>query len=192
MSGRGISTGFAAGLQQGFVQWFPLVHMALASGDVYCCGAPVAVDYAGHTYLPLYGMGSIDPIEETDDTQAGITFTLSGVPESMIALVLAEPMQGRAVTVRLAQVVDGQLYVDDAVWQGLLDVPSLEDGENPVVRVTAEHQLIAWDEPAGLMFSDADQQMLHPGDQFFQYTASLVEATILWPTKEALRREAGG
>jgi hypothetical protein len=192
MTGRSITPGFAAGLERGFVPWFPLVHMALSSGPVYACGAPFPVDYGGHTYLPLYGMGSIDAIEETDDTQTGITFSLSGVPEGMIALVLAEPMQGRAVTVRLAQVVDGTLHVDDNVWQGLLDVPTLEDGESPVVRVTAEHQLIAWDEPAGLMFSHADQQDLHPGDMFFEHTAALVEATILWPTKEALRREAGG
>ena len=188
MSGRDISNGLANALQQPYVAWFPLVHMALDSGDLYVCGAPFDVVYGGNTYTSLHGLGAIEAIAETDSSQQGLAFTLSGVPESALALALTEDLQGRDVTVRLAVVDEtGTLQVDDAVWQGLLDVMSCEDGESPVIRVTAEHRLVAWEEPAGVMFSDADQQQLHPGDKFFEYTASLVEATILWPTKEALR-----
>ena len=107
------------------------------------------------------------------------------MPQSALALALTEHVQGRPVTVLLA-VVDGEdLLVDANVWSGQLDVMSIEDGEAPIVRISAEHQLIAWEEPAGLLYSDADQQALHPGDKFFEYTASLVEATVVWPSKEA-------
>jgi hypothetical protein len=41
------------------------------------------------------------------------------------------------------------------------------------------------------MFNHQDQQQLHPGDMFFQYQASLVDATIVWPSKAALQAEAG-
>lgn len=191
MSGRGLPTGMHAALAADYVQWFPLVHMALDTGDVRLCGAPFDVTVGGHTYSTLLGLGSIEPIIETDDEQQGLSFTVSGVPDAAVAMVLAEKFQGRAVTVRMA-VVDrstdpGTVLVEDATWQGLLDVPILEDGATPTVRITAEHQLVAWDEPVGAMYSDADQQERHPGDRFFEYTASLVEATIIWPSAEAQR-----
>lgn len=192
MSGRGVGAPFVAAAENPFTQWFPLVHMALDSGDLYVCGAPFDVPYGGHTYLTLHGLGQIEAVDETDTQQSGLAFTLTAVPESAIALALSEHVQGRAVTVRLAAVDAGTLVVDDNVWSGQLDVMTVQDGENPSVRVTAEHQLIAWEEPAGLMFSDADQQALHPGDKFFEHAASLVEATIVWPTKAAQVAEAGG
>ena len=187
MSGRSLPTALASALQAGHVRWFPLVQMDLDGGPVRFCGAPCDVVYGGHTYATLHGLGTIEPIVETDTSQTGLAFTLSGAPSSALGIVLGEDIQGRAVTVRLAVVDDsGALHVDDAAWQGLLDVMTFEDGRQPVVRVTAEHHLIAWDEPSGLTFSDADQRVLHPGDKFFEYTASLVDATIYWPTKEAL------
>lgn len=192
MSGRSITTAMQAALDAGYVQWFPLVFMDLDSGPLYVCGAPFDVEWDGNTYSTLHGMGSIEPITETDTRQSGLAFVLSGVPESAIATVLTEHVQGRPVVVRLAVVADGALHVDPNVWSGQLDVLEFSDGESPQVRVTAEHHLIAWEEPAGLMFSDADQQRLHPGDLFFANTASLVEATIVWPTAATLRAEAGG
>jgi hypothetical protein len=97
-------------------------------------------------------------------------------------MVLAENVQGRPVTVRLAVISGGTLYVEQGTWQGLLDVMSLEDGQVPQVRVSAEHQLVAWDEPAGLMYSDADQQALHPGDKFFDYCAQ-INKNLKWGAK---------
>jgi hypothetical protein len=187
MSGRSLPTALGTAFQQGYVQWFPLVEMQLDSGPVRFCGAPFDVVHAGNTYSTLFGLGSIEPIVETDTTQNGLSFVLSGAPDAAIAIALGEQVQGRAVTVRLAVVVEGALVVDESTWQGLLDVMAFEDGQPPQVRVSAEHQLIAWDEPSGLMFTHADQQALHPGDLFFEYQASLVDATIVWPTAEALR-----
>ena len=186
MTGRSIPSAMATALQQPFVSWFPLVHLALDSGDLYISGAPFDVEYDGHTWITLHGLGSIEAISETDTSQQGLAFTLSGVPSAAIALALTEHVQQRPVTVRLAAVdANGALQVDDSVWQGLLDVMSFEEGDAPRLRVTAEHRLTAWDEPSGLMYSHEDQQQLHPGDRFFEHTASLVEATILWPSRAA-------
>lgn len=192
MSGRDIGSATDAALQAPHVEYFPLVHMALDSGDVYITGAPFNVDYGGHTYSTLLGLGTIEPIPETDSEQAGLAFVVSAVPDAAIALALTENVADRVCTLRLAVVDAGVLRVDDAVWQGLLDVMVVTEGPNPTVRITAEHMLVSWDEPAGLMYSDADQQQLHPGDKFFEYTAQMSEATLAWPSAAALRAEAGG
>jgi hypothetical protein len=95
--GRGISTGLGNALQQPFVSWFPLVHMELDSGDLYISGAPFDVDWDGHTWITLHGLGSIEEITETSTTQQGLAFTLSAVPEAAIALALTEDVQQRPV-----------------------------------------------------------------------------------------------
>lgn len=192
MTGRSIDTATATALAADHVEYFPLVHMALSSGDLYLCGAPFDVTHDGNVYRTLYGLGSIEPIGETDGEQLGLAFVVSAVPQSSVALALTEDVQGRTVTLRLAIVDGGALRVDPVVWQGLLDTMAITGGHNPTIRVTAEHMLVSWDEPSGLMFSHADQQLLHPGDLFFENTAQMAEATIAWPTAAALKAEAGG
>ena len=69
-----------------------------------------------------------------------------------------------------------------AVWTGSLDVMSISDGaDSAVIQVTAEHALIAWQQPRGALFSDAEQQMRHPGDKFFEFAAQMAEPTLVWP-----------
>lgn len=200
MSGRGITTQLATALDQEHVESFLLVRMQLDGGDLCVTTTPfdVELDIDGtlRTWYTLHGLGSIEEIVETDTEQHGISFALSCVSETMLSLALSEDVQGRTVTLALV-VVDRSsgtavLRVDPVTWQGSLDVMNVDDGSTPVVRVTAEHQMIAWDEPAGLLFNHADQQMLHPGDMFFEHQAALVDATITWPTAAALRAEAGG
>lgn len=187
MSGRSLSAAVASALDAAHVTWFPLVELSLSSGTQYLCGAGHDVAWNGNTYLSLLGLGSIEPVVETDSEQPGLVFTISGVPQSTIALALTEDVQGRAVTLRMATLDSaGALQVDANAWQGLLDVLTSEDAApTATVRVSAEHILIAWEEAAGLRMSDQDQQRLHPGDLFFEYQSSLVEATIVWPTKAA-------
>ncbi len=196
MSGRSLSTALAAALQAAHVESFLLVRMELDGGDFNITTTPfdieLDVDGTLRTWRTLYGLGSIDEIVETDTEQAGIAFTLTCATDSMLAAALTEDVQGRQVTISFVVVDGSTLRIDPIVWQGSLDVMTVDDGRTPTVRVTAEHMLIAWDEPAGLMFNHADQQMLHPGDMFFEYQAALVDATVTWPTAAALRAEAGG
>lgn len=184
---RAITVQTAAALDAPHVTRFALVELGLDGGTEYLVGLPHDIDWNGHTWQAALGLGTIDVVVETDTEQPGLSFTLSAVPASAIALGLTEDVQGRPVIVRLAAIDSGGvLRVDENVWQGQLDVMSIDDGaSSAVVRVTAEHQLIAWEEPAGLRFNDQDQQRLNPGDPYFQYQASLVNATLVWPSRAA-------
>lgn len=183
-----LPAGLLTALQASHVTSFVLVDLLLDAGTQYLTSAPHDVDYGGHTYTSAQGIGSIEPATETEAGAQGLTFTLSGVPQSAIAAALTEPVQGRSVVVRLAVVSGTTLYVDDAVWSGALDVMQVTDSAAPQVRVTAEHALIAWQQPSGLLFSDADQQLVSAGDKFFEFAAQMVDATIVWPAKEFFRR----
>lgn len=184
-SARGLDTDFAAAMQASHVDGFLLCEMALDSGTIYVVGLAFEVTWNGNTYLPVLGLGTVQEILETDSEVDGLTFTLAGVQESSIAIVLSEQVQGRSVVMRqVALKPDGTVMVDPLLWQGELDTMTLDDsGPTAVVTVTAEHKLAAWAEPNLLRYSDEDQQKLHPGDRFFQFAAAMAEATIVWPNK---------
>lgn len=185
MTGRSLDSNFAAAMQAGHVEAFVMVEMDLTSGFLRVCGLPFSFTYGGNVYLGVGGLGSVQQILETDAEVRGLAFTLSGVPESVISLVHTEDVQGRPVKMMLA-VLDGTtVYVDQAVWQGELDVMTIdESGAQSVINVTAEHTLTAWEEPNVLLYSNEDQQRLYPGDKFFEYAAQMAQATIVWPGKE--------
>lgn len=189
---RTLTTETAANLDAAHLTAFPLIELQLSSGTQYLAGVPFDVAWNGQTWLAALGLGTIEPIVETDSERAGLAFTLTAVPGSAIAMALTEDVQGRIVIVRLATLdAAGVLRVDTNCWQGLLDVMSIDDGAPLAqIRVTAEDMLIAWEEPAGLRMNHADQQRLAPTDLFFEYQSSLVGATITWPSRAA--QEAGG
>jgi hypothetical protein len=171
-----------AALQAANVSMFVLLELDFVGGRVYLCDLAFDVPWDGHTYQAAQGIGTIEPITETDAEARGITFTLSAVGSAAIGAALSEEIQGREALIRLA-IVDGTtLRVDPNVWQGSMDLMTVEnDGDQPVIRVSAEHQMIAWQQPSGALYSDAEQQDRHPGDLFFQYAAQVADATIVWP-----------
>jgi hypothetical protein len=88
------------------------------------------------------------------------------------------------VTLRLGFIDGGVLRVDSNVWTGSFDQMLVDDSaDNPVIRVTCESELIAWQQASGTLFSDQEQQELHPGDLFFQSAAAMAEKTLAWPNK---------
>lgn len=185
---RGLDADLVLAMQADHVNSFLLIELGFDSGTQYLTSLPHDVDYDGHTWTSAQAVGSIEPITETDAGAQGLAFTLSGVQVSSIAGALTEDVQGRPVNVALV-VLDGTtLRVDPSVWSGNFDVMTIEDSASPVIRVTAEHAMIGWAQPSGLLFSDADQQRLHPGDLFFQYAASMAEATIVWPNKSFFKQ----
>lgn len=189
MAGRSLDPSLAAAMQAAHVEGFVLVEMALDSGTLYMVGLPVAFVYGGNTYQPVMGVGTIREILETDTEVADLNFTLSGVPESSIAIALSEPVQGRAVIVRQAVLDGSTVYMDTNVWQGYLDVMTLDDtGPTAVINVSAVHTMAAYAESKEVLFSNEDQQAISPGDKFFEYAAQMASATIVWPGKDFFKQ----
>lgn len=190
MSRQNIDADTLTALAAANVRMFALLELGFDSGTLYLCDLPFNVPWNGHTYLAAQGIGKIEASTETDSEARGLVFTLSAVNQAIIASALTEDVQGRPALIRIA-IVDGEtLRVDPNVWSGYLDVMTVE-GENvqePVVRLTAEHQMIAWQQPSGALFSDAEQQVRYPGDKFFEFAAKIADQTIVWPSAEFFKK----
>lgn len=189
---RGLVSGVTTAVAGTHVEWFPLLELLLDSGTVYLVGQPNDVSYGGHTYQAALGLGTIDPIEETDAEIKGLAFTMTAVPSSSVSLSLGTEVQGRGVILRLAFIdSSGVLQVDDNVWTGYLDQAPLEDDpetNRTIVRVTAEHRLVRWDTPRPIRFSHEDQLVISGTDGFFKNTAAIADATLNWPYKEFFKQ----
>jgi hypothetical protein len=189
MTSRNIDATALSNLTSKHVTNFPLVEMQLATGTLYIAGLPHSIDWNGHTWLADKGLGSIEPIVESTGEVVGCTFTLSGVPSSIISQVLTENVRGRLVIVRVATLNGTTVSVDANVWQGGLDTMTIVDGEDTAtVQVTAEHKLISWQTPHPVNFSHQEQLLVDATDTFYSRMAELATKPIIWPNKEFFKR----
>src|SRR5205085_3850838 len=117
------------------------------------------------TYLGTAGLGKVEAVQDSPAEIKPLKFELSGVPSSSISLALGTVVQGKAVRIKLAIFNPDtyQLLYITQRWAGRLDVMADEDGPNTaVVNVTAEHAGIDLVRPVTSLYSNAEQQRLHP------------------------------
>ena len=180
---RTLSTAALAALQRNPLPIALLIEMDL-SAPIYLNTGGIDLTIGGTVYSGTQGLGRVDAVQESPAEIKPLRFELGGVPSSMIALALAEPVQGKAVRVKTAlfdpdtyQIIETRLR-----WQGLLDVMSIADGmPTATVQVSAEHSAIDLLRTVTSFYSDAEQRRLFAGDPSLQYMASQAEIKIVWP-----------
>ncbi len=178
-----MSSAVSTALAQASVTLTMFVDLDFASGSLYFAFAPYSFQWNGRTYIGLGNIGSIDIIEEGDDMQMyGTALTLSGVNAALLAIALAEPFQGRPMTIRIAPLDQQHRVISDPVviFSGRMDTMDMDLGETASIRLTAESRLTDWDKAPNWRFNHEDQQLRSPGDLFFEYTPQMVEKQLLW------------
>ena len=159
-----------------------LVTMNLSS-TVYLNTSSWNLVWAGNTYLGAAHVGSIGIVDDSPGEVKGLQFQLNGVPSDMLAIALAEPVQGKSVTIE-TEIFNANGAVVDAVveWAGRLDVMTIsEEGGGASISVSAEHIGIDLIRPTNLLFSNQDQQRLYAGDKFSEYVVDQSEQALIWP-----------
>lgn len=146
--------------------------------------------YGGTTFKGASQVGSATPITDSPGEIKGLSFELSGLDSSYIALALdaAGIVQGTLLHIRTA-ILDSNYQILDAPleWAGRLDTMSIvEDGDKCSIAVTAESSAVDLLRGTAQTYSDADQQALHPGDLAFQYVIDQATTPVTWPSKEWL------
>lgn len=187
---RSLTPAAQALLASGTVAVSVLVHMDLAGGHVRMNTSAWTLTWGGHDWQGLGTLMRIDTIDDAPGEVRGLRFELSGVPASMLAVALAEPVQGRPVSLWTALVSTATYAVEDASldWRGRLDVMTItERAGTAVVNVTAEHAGIDLLRPVVSLYTDREQQRLFPSDRGFEYVIDQSERPIIWPSREWFR-----
>ena len=166
-----------------------LVTMYLSS-TVYLNTSAWTLTWAGNTYLGAASVGGIGVVDDSPGEVKGLQFQLNGVPSESLALALAEPVQGKSVTIETAIFNSDGAVVDAIIeWAGRLDVMTItEDGGSATIGVSAEHIGIDLIRPTNLLFSNQDQQRLYAGDNFSEYVIDQSEQLLIWPAASYWKR----
>lgn len=179
-----------AALQSRSVPLAILVEMALST-QLNLNTTSLDLVYSGTTYYGTKGLGSINAIQETPNEVRQLQFTLSGVPSTAIALALTEQVQGKLVTVKLAVFDPANYTILDVRtrWAGRLDVMAIDDGSaTGTLTISAEHAGIDLMRPRNVLYTDLDQQRLHPGDTGLQFMNDQVDQNIVWPAASFFKK----
>jgi len=129
----------------------------------------------------LIGLGDI--VETTDNRAEGFTVSLSGVPTSLIAIALAQTRTSQAGQVWLGCVdAAGALVADPYLARaGRLDVPSIDDaGETCTIAITYENRYIDLRRARTRRWTQEDQHIDYPADNFFEFVPTLVDQSLIW------------
>ncbi|MBM3855051.1 MAG: hypothetical protein FJ399_18165 [Verrucomicrobia bacterium] len=180
---RDLPSAVASAIAGVVVKYAFFAEFAFASGTVRLWSGTGDKSWAGNTWTGAGDFGSITPVDETTEvTAAGLTFTLSGIPPSTLALALGDNYRGKPCKLWLA-VLDAADAVLDAyqLFAGRMDVMSIEDGaETGAIRLAAENRLIDLARARALRYTDAEQRRLFPGDLGLEYIANLAEKPLNW------------
>jgi hypothetical protein len=180
---RDLPIAVATAIAAKVVSYAFLAEFAFASGTLRMWTGLGDKTWDGHTWSGAGDFAQITPIDETTEIgAAGMNFTLSGIPSSLISISLNDAYRNKPCKLWLAILDDDEAIVATyRCFGGRMDVMNIEDaGETATITVQAENRLIDLTRPRILRYSDADQQRLHPGDTGLRYAASLAEKPLPW------------
>ena len=141
-----------------------------------------------HTWLGNgWFKGMSDVSEDGKLTSKGIDVLLSGVPQSLISLILSEQRHSARGKVWLGCLDSFGAIVDAPymLFEGGLSSPRINDSTDTAeIVLSYEDDLIILQKSKSLRYNNDAQKALFPLDKGFEYVASLQDWKGFWGNKE--------
>lgn len=159
-----------------------LVEMLFDSGALRLWTGYGDLSFNGFTWTGTGHLLAISPITETAETkQSGMSFVLSGVPSSILSLVEGEDYQGRTLRIYLAMRTAAGALVASPYESRRLRMDTMEDvedGDTATITLTAQDET-AFERPVERRYTNEDQHLDFPNDDFFEFVPDLQEKEIV-------------
>ena len=166
------------------------VHFAdldFASGHIRVHSGVGTITWGGYDWSGLGVYGQVSGLEEKAElSRKTVTYTLSGVPNDMISIVLGEDYQGRSAKIYVGffNTTTYQLVATPELLDaGLMDISDIDEGKTCTVSITAESRISAWSRPMVRRYTDAEQQQRYAGDLGLEFLSQAVQKEIVWGRK---------
>lgn len=186
MSGRPWDSSILAQASSGLIRLGLLAQFMFDDATLYVTTLPFDKVWNGNTYLGLGYFAGLQQAEETVELKASnFTAKLTGVPVTQIGLALNENVQGRVATVLVAAFDSGWNIIgnpaQNVLVKGRMDVMKVAiNAGSAEINVTIRNQLAAWDQANISRYTDDDQQLLFPGDKFFEFVPQMAQKELTW------------
>ena len=192
---RTLTPAFQAELDAGSVAPAVLVSLEFETNAIYLWNGIGDLAFGGETYLGngwFQGWSAVK--EEGDPVPKGITITLTGIPQALVSLVLAQSVQDKFGSLYLGFLnSSNQLILDPyLMYRGNMDVPVIqEDANGPAIQITIENRLLDLDRPRNFRYSNESQRLFFTDDLGFQFVESLQNWEGYWGSKKEDNKKRG-
>lgn len=169
---------------------FHLFKMEFSSGDVFLTTLSHGISWDGEDWVGLGGTLGFDTVRETFDEKGSDTvIEVSGVDQTIIALILADNTRGRLVTIWEAHINSAGAIVADPLelYIGYMNAGfSIQEDRDPgragtvQIRMPIVSRLSEIARVRGYKTNLISHQAVHDGDTFFQHVAQLPNRPIFW------------
>lgn len=163
------------------------VKLQFDSADVNLHSGLGDIVFDGDTYTGAGSIGAISGVEETVELgRSPVTLTMSGLPTTLLAALLAEQYQGRRATIYMGYMnMTTYRLVEDPViiHRGLMDTPDFNQGKELSISLKIESRFAQWDNAKVRRYTNEDQRSRYPTDTGFQFVEASVEKAIYWGQK---------
>jgi hypothetical protein len=185
---RGVSVENKNAMTADVVEPMLFVEMDFESGFVRVHNGIGTIQWGGHDWLGIGAFGSVSGMNETAELQRNtVTYTLTGIPNDLIAVALGEHYQGRNARVYIGffNITTKQLVGTPLLKEsGLMDVSRVREGRECSVTITAESRMSEWSRPKVRRYTDAEQRARYPNDRGLEFVARTAVEEIVWGRKE--------
>jgi len=139
---------------------------------------------SGITYVGAGTLLSIGEIAETSELQAnGITVTLEGITDPLLAKARDVDYQGRELKVLLGAMDSSNGVISNpvVVFSGFMDTMVINDSsETATIQVAVENRLIEFERTRVRRYTAEDQKIDYPNDKGLEFVAEMAEKEIVW------------
>lgn len=164
---RALTAAMISAITAGTVKPVLIAKIGTSSADVNVWTGVGDLNFQSEIYSGIGNFGGVSPVEETSELRAaGLNFSLSGVPSSLIATALGNIRYGRPAILWLGLIdtATGALVADPyKMFTGLTDVPTIDEGpDTSVITISAENRLIDLERARVRRYTPEDQNIGYP------------------------------
>ena len=181
---RSLTSSMQTAVTADLVRPIILVECAFDSGDLNLWNGLGTLTVSSTDYVGAGTLLAIGEIAESSELQAnGITVTLSGITDPLLAKARDEDYQGRELTVKLGAMdsSNGVISSPVTVFSGFMDTMTINDSsETATIQIAVENRLIEFERTRIRRYTAEDQKIDYPNDKGLEFVAEMAEKEIVW------------
>jgi len=181
---RSLTSAMQSAVTADLVRPIILVQCAFDSGNLNLWNGVGNLTVSSVDYVGAGTLLAIGEITETSELQAnGITVTLSGITDPLLAKARDEDYQGRELKVLLGAMdaSNGVISTPVNVFSGFMDTMVINDSsETATIQIAVENRLIGFERTRVRRYTAEDQLIDFPNDKGLEFVADMAEKEIVW------------
>lgn len=181
---RSLTSAMQSAVTADLVRPIILVQCAFDSGNLNLWNGVGNLTVSSVDYVGAGTLLNIGQIAETSELQAnGITVTLSGITDPLLAKARDEDYQGRELKVLLGAMdaSNGVISTPVNVFSGFMDTMVINDSsETATIQIAVENRLIEFERTRVRRYTAEDQLIDFPSDKGLEFVADMAEKEIVW------------